>query len=195
MQTLVFFPKYATQCFFLHIFVFNVVFVCNCDCTLYTSHYYSSTNTMYPSIFDLVSECHLVFLYFPIVWFVLPWPAWTFLSGTSLWRIRVLHMCFFSSNRKTSRTFQAWNKTWRKESIWNKDPNIDHIGCLELRSKKKTETIEEIKINKTVSLKLKSYANDQQEYFSFTPTIEGHKERCLTNLQNCIQDIKTLKED
>ena len=40
-----------------------------------------------------------------------------------------------------------------------------------------------------------SYANDQQEYFSFAPTIEGHKERCLTNLQNCIQDIKTLKED
>ena len=40
-----------------------------------------------------------------------------------------------------------------------------------------------------------SYANDQQEYFTFAPTMEGDKERCLTNLQNCIQDIKTLKED
>ena len=34
-----------------------------------------------------------------------------------------------------------------------------------------------------------SYANDQQEYLSFAPAIDGDKERCLTNLQNCIQDI------
>ena len=40
-----------------------------------------------------------------------------------------------------------------------------------------------------------SYANDQWEYFSFASTIEGDKERCFTNLQNCIQDIKTLNED
>ena len=35
-----------------------------------------------------------------------------------------------------------------------------------------------------------SYADDQQVYLSFAPAIDGNKERCLTNLQNCIQDIR-----
>ena len=34
------------------------------------------------------------------------------------------------------------------------------------------------------------YANGQQEYLSFAPTIEGDKDTYLTNLQNCIQDIR-----
>ena len=35
-----------------------------------------------------------------------------------------------------------------------------------------------------------NYADDQQLYLSFSPTIDGDKERCLRNLQNCIQDIR-----
>ena len=35
-----------------------------------------------------------------------------------------------------------------------------------------------------------SYTDDQQEYLSFAPAIEGDKELCLTKLQNCIQDIR-----
>ena len=35
-----------------------------------------------------------------------------------------------------------------------------------------------------------SYDNDQQEYLSFAPTIDGDKERCLTTLQNCMQNIR-----
>ena len=33
-------------------------------------------------------------------------------------------------------------------------------------------------------------ADDQQLYLSFSPTIDGDKERCLRNLQNCIRDIR-----
>ena len=40
------------------------------------------------------------------------------------------------------------------------------------------------------SIEYDSYADDQQEYLSFAPAIEGDKETCLTNLQNCIQDIR-----
>ena len=35
-----------------------------------------------------------------------------------------------------------------------------------------------------------NYANDQQLYLSFSPAIDGDKERCLRNLQNCIHDIR-----
>ena len=35
-----------------------------------------------------------------------------------------------------------------------------------------------------------NYADDQQLYLSFSPTIDGDKERCLRNLQNCIRDIR-----
>ena len=34
------------------------------------------------------------------------------------------------------------------------------------------------------------YANDQQLYLSFSPAIDGDKERCLNNQQNCIHDIR-----
>ena len=35
-----------------------------------------------------------------------------------------------------------------------------------------------------------NYANDQQLYLSFSPAIDGDKERYLNNLQNCIHDIR-----
>ena len=35
-----------------------------------------------------------------------------------------------------------------------------------------------------------NYADDQQVYLSFSPTIDGDKERCLNNLQNCIRNIR-----
>ena len=35
-----------------------------------------------------------------------------------------------------------------------------------------------------------NYADDQQLYLSFLPAIDGDKERCLNNLQNCIHDIR-----
>ena len=35
-----------------------------------------------------------------------------------------------------------------------------------------------------------NYADDQQVYLSFSPAIDGDKERCLNNLQNCIHDIR-----
>ena len=35
-----------------------------------------------------------------------------------------------------------------------------------------------------------NYADDQQLYLSFSPAIDGEKERCLNNLQNCIHDIR-----
>ena len=35
-----------------------------------------------------------------------------------------------------------------------------------------------------------NYADDQQLYLSFSPAIDGDKERCLNNLQNCIHDIR-----
>ena len=35
-----------------------------------------------------------------------------------------------------------------------------------------------------------NYANDQQLYLSFSPAIDGDKERCLRNLQDCIHDIR-----
>ena len=35
-----------------------------------------------------------------------------------------------------------------------------------------------------------NYADDQQLYLSFSSAIDGDKERCLRNLQNCIHDIR-----
>ena len=35
-----------------------------------------------------------------------------------------------------------------------------------------------------------NYSDDQQVYLSFSPAIDGDKERCLNNLQNCIHDIR-----
>ena len=35
-----------------------------------------------------------------------------------------------------------------------------------------------------------NYADDQQLYLSFSPAIDGDKERCLNNLQNCIHNIR-----
>ena len=35
-----------------------------------------------------------------------------------------------------------------------------------------------------------NYADDQQLYLSFSPAIDGDKERCLRNWQNCIHDIR-----
>ena len=35
-----------------------------------------------------------------------------------------------------------------------------------------------------------SYADDQQNYLVFRPSVEGSKEKCRETLQNCIHDIK-----
>ena len=35
-----------------------------------------------------------------------------------------------------------------------------------------------------------NYADDQQLYLSSSPAIDGDKERCLSNLQNCIHNIR-----
>ena len=35
-----------------------------------------------------------------------------------------------------------------------------------------------------------NYTDDQQLYLAFSPAIDGDKERCLNNLQNCIHNIR-----
>ena len=36
-----------------------------------------------------------------------------------------------------------------------------------------------------------SYADDQQTYLSFKPSVENSRETCITNLQNCIDEIRS----